>query len=153
MQKGNSYIQLFLKTMREKHKLEQFIAPATPAEPELPRLCECVRKLRELNFKAAHFLYKIRSKYDEPQKVSSERYFFHRFASRLDHFRKALLKSKLSSLVSWQGEYDPFFMALKAQGKTTPEETHALEDLFALPVDDSYRFLKMRKVLVSWIYL
>jgi hypothetical protein len=44
-------------------------------------------------------------------------------------------------------------MSLKAHGKGTLEENHALEDLFALPVDDSYRFLKMRKVLVGWIYL
>jgi hypothetical protein len=40
------------------------MAPATPVEPELIKLCEYLRKLRELNFKAAHYLYKIRSKYD-----------------------------------------------------------------------------------------
>jgi hypothetical protein len=47
------------------------MALATPAEPELVRLCECLRKLRELNFKAAHYLYKIRSKYDESEKNTS----------------------------------------------------------------------------------
>jgi len=84
MRKGNSYIQLFLKSMRDKAKIEDFMAPGTAVEPDLPRLCGCLGKLRELNYKAAHLLHSIRDKYDEENKVKSERYFFHRFATRLD---------------------------------------------------------------------
>lgn len=112
--------------------------------------------LRELNYKCSYFLLKIRIKYEENVHIyqSTEKYYYNSFAIKLDSFRKELPRGLLSQFVEFIPEYDPFIMNIKLKS-THPDKTcnEAIQMLMDFTVEDSYRYLKMRKVLMEWIYM
>ena len=51
-------------------------------------------------------------------------------------------------------EYDPFFMNIKLKKPHNNKQCNeAFQTLMEFTAEDSYKFLKMRKVLMDWIYM
>lgn len=57
---------------------------------DIPRFCDAIKRLRGLNYKSAHYLSKIREKYEESVRISDsiEREYFCSFAHNLDLCRR-----------------------------------------------------------------
>ena len=87
-------------------------------EIDFPHFCQCISQLRDSNYRAAFYLCKIRQKYEEIDDVSKspEKLFFNNFAIKIDKFRKILAKSPISKYITFEDDYDPFFINIKQHG-------------------------------------
>jgi len=73
---------------------------------------------------------------------------------KLDSFRKELLKTELGKYIEFQPQYDPFYMNLKfRQYHKDRKCNEALQMLMEFAVQDSYKYLKMGKLLMDWIFM
>lgn len=109
VEKYESYVQLFVKALREKTKIEEFVALAIKTEKnrhleiDFPHFCQCISQLRDTNYRAANYLCKIRQKYEETDDISKspEKLFFNNFAIKVDKFRKILAKSQVNKYITF----------------------------------------------------
>lgn len=120
---GTALIQSFMKYKEEKQNYEGYIAQLMSYRKQgyesqnakLIKICELVGCLRDVNYKCAYFLLKIRGKYEQKVDInrSIEKYYFNSFAMKLDSFRKQLLRTDIGKYIEFQPQYDPFLMNLR----------------------------------------
>ncbi len=100
---NSSYIQSFMRYCVEKEKYEGHVREIMSYKKKsyesqnvkFIKICELVGYLRDINYKCAYFLLKIREKYEQNVDInrSNEKYYYNGFAMQLDSFRKELLKT------------------------------------------------------------
>ena len=73
---------------------------------------------------------------------------------KLDSFRKELLKTEVGKYIEFQPQYDCFFMNLRLKQYHSDKQCNeALQMLMEFAVQDSYKYLKMGKLLMDWIFM
>lgn len=107
IEKYESYVQFFLKALREKTKIEEFVALSINTEKrknieiDFPHFCQCISQLRDTNYRATFYLCKIRQKYEDfdDANKSPEKLFFNNFAIKVDKFRKIIANSIINKYI------------------------------------------------------